>query len=309
MPVKITYFVHGTTTDNEKDLATGWNPGELSEIGKNQAEMLGKQVADKKFDVVFCSDLQRAVDSAFLGFGAKYVVIMDERLREANYGDLNGKSVKSFKKTPAQYAQYIHKPFPNGESLLDVQHRMASFLLWLHQRYNGKNIAIVAHQAPQLALDVLIKHKSWHDAITHDWRWKHAWKPGWEYTFDGKLHTEHHPHHTHHIHHAQPIQHIVHTTHGHHTKHHTITKVPAPIVHHHHKQHSSKVHPLKKSKTPILKQTSVKKKTIKPQMLKQKSVKKKIIQKKKTKVSKKTKSLVVKTKTPSKKSPAKKKKQ
>ena len=27
MTTKITYFVHGTTTDNEKGLATGWGPG------------------------------------------------------------------------------------------------------------------------------------------------------------------------------------------------------------------------------------------------------------------------------------------
>ncbi|MBS3140402.1 hypothetical protein J4479_05360 [Candidatus Woesearchaeota archaeon] len=33
MAAKITYFVHGTTTDNEQDLATGWLPGELSGCG------------------------------------------------------------------------------------------------------------------------------------------------------------------------------------------------------------------------------------------------------------------------------------
>jgi len=30
---KITYFVHGTTTDNEAGKATGWLPGELSAVG------------------------------------------------------------------------------------------------------------------------------------------------------------------------------------------------------------------------------------------------------------------------------------
>ena len=38
MAVKITYFVHVTTTDNEQDLATGWLPGELSELGVKQAK-------------------------------------------------------------------------------------------------------------------------------------------------------------------------------------------------------------------------------------------------------------------------------
>jgi len=68
MPLKITYYVHGTTTDNENGLATGWLPGELSELGREQAIKLGQTVADQKFDAVFCSDLKRTVDSARLGF-------------------------------------------------------------------------------------------------------------------------------------------------------------------------------------------------------------------------------------------------
>ena len=73
--ITITYFVHGTTTDNEQNLATGWLPGELSDLGRQQAVDLGKIVEDKHFDTVFCSDLQRAIDSAELGFGDRYQII------------------------------------------------------------------------------------------------------------------------------------------------------------------------------------------------------------------------------------------
>ena len=62
MSIQITYFVHGTTIDNEQDLATGWLSGELSERGIKQAKELGKLVSGKKFDVVFCSDLKQAID-------------------------------------------------------------------------------------------------------------------------------------------------------------------------------------------------------------------------------------------------------
>lgn len=179
MAIKITYFVHGTTTDNESDLATGWLPGELSEIGKDQAKKLGEQVASKRFDVVFCSDLQRAIDSANLGFADKYEIIQDERLRECNYGDLNGKSAESFKD---KLANYVDSPFPNGESYKDIQNRMSSFVDFLRRNYDGKHIAIVAHQGPQLALDVLLRGKTWEQAIDEDWRKTKSWKPGWEYT-------------------------------------------------------------------------------------------------------------------------------
>ncbi len=65
----LTYFVHGTTTDNEKGIATGWAPGELSELGRKQALELRELTQGEEFAVVYCSDLQRAVDFAHLAFG------------------------------------------------------------------------------------------------------------------------------------------------------------------------------------------------------------------------------------------------
>lgn len=177
--VTITYFVHGTTTDNEHDLATGWLPGELSETGKQQAKALGGMVTDRHFDAVFCSDLQRAIDSAELGFGDNYEIIQDDRLRECNYGDLNGTSASAFKN---RMEDFIDTPFPNGESYKDVEARLQSFVDFLKENYDGKHIAIVAHQGPQLALDVILRNKTWQEAINEDWRKVKAWKPGWEYT-------------------------------------------------------------------------------------------------------------------------------
>ncbi len=175
MVIRITYFAHGTTKDNERNLATGWLPGELSELGIKQVIELGKIVSNKHFDVVFCSDLKRAVDSAKLAFGNKYKIIQDRRLRECDYGDFTGKPFEFNLK------EYISKPFPNGESFRDVERRIADFLDFLKKNYDGKQVAIVAHQAPQLALEVLLKGKTWEQAIDEDWRKKRAWQPGWEY--------------------------------------------------------------------------------------------------------------------------------
>ena len=177
MSVHITYFVHGTTTDNQEHLATGWLPGELSAAGREQAKDLARQAAGKHFDVVFCSDLQRAVDSAQLGFGDTYSIVQDERLRECNYGELNGKP-HTFKD---RMDDFVDTPFPGGESYKDVERRMASFVQFLQEQYDGKHVAIVAHQAPQLALDVLLKGKTWRQAIAEDWRKTKAWQPGWDY--------------------------------------------------------------------------------------------------------------------------------
>ena len=177
----ITYFVHGTTTDNEKHISSGWYDVELSELGIKQSKELTEKTKDKKFDVVFCSDLKRAHDSAKLTWGGIYPIITDSRLRECNYGDYNAKPSEVVE--PMQ-EKMITERFPNGESYADVKTRIADFLEFLKQNYDGKHIAIVAHKAPQLALDVLLKNKTWEQAFAEDWRKTHAWKPGWEYILE-----------------------------------------------------------------------------------------------------------------------------
>ncbi|MBU0906939.1 MAG: histidine phosphatase family protein [Nanoarchaeota archaeon] len=181
MVVKITYFVHGTTTDNQKDISSGWKDVELSELGIKQSEELPKQIGKKKFDVVFCSDLKRAVDSAKISFKVKFPIKQDKRLRECNYGDYNGKFSEIVE--PMQ-EKCIYERFPNGESYEDVKARIKDFLDFLKKNYDGKRVAIVAHKAPQLALDVLLKGKSWEEAFAEDWRKGKAWRPGWEYKLE-----------------------------------------------------------------------------------------------------------------------------
>jgi len=182
--VYITYFIHGTTTDNENGIATGWHHGKLSELGKEQSVQLRELTKDQKFDVVFSSDLKRSYDSAKLTFGDRYKIIRDKRLRECNYGDLNG--YNSEKVNPL-ILSHIYDPFPNGESYMDVRKRISDFLNYLLERYPDKNIAIVSHKAPQLVLEVLLNKKTWKKVFEEDWRLKgpEGWKPGWNYTLNG----------------------------------------------------------------------------------------------------------------------------
>ncbi|MEK6918537.1 MAG: histidine phosphatase family protein [Nanoarchaeota archaeon] len=177
MSVKITYFVHGTTTDNEEGLSTGQNDGELSELGVKQSKDLPGQVKDKSFVEVFSSDLRRAIDSSEISFGENRQIRIDVRLRECDYGKLNGS-----KEEKVDYSEHIDNPFPDGECLKDVEERMRNFLKFLKRNYSGKHIAIVAHKAPQLALEVLTNNKTWKEAIEQDWRKVGKWQPGWIYT-------------------------------------------------------------------------------------------------------------------------------
>ena len=181
MSVHITYFVHGTTTDNERGLATGWEPGELSALGVQQSRELSTLVAEQSFDAVIASDLKRAVDSAELAFGGRYSIVRDARLREANYGEYTWRD-ETLKQ---QLTDHIDTPFPGGESYRDVERRIRSLLhdLWVNRQH--QSVALMAHQAPQLALEVLLNGKSWSEAIASDWRHTKAWQPGWAYELVG----------------------------------------------------------------------------------------------------------------------------
>ncbi|MBC8494755.1 signal recognition particle-docking protein FtsY [archaeon] len=178
--VKITYFVHGTTTDNEQQLATGQAEGELSELGIEQAEVLPKQIKYDTFDVMFSSDLLRATDSAKY-FKDLCKLKEDKRLRECDYGDFTQK------KKDWELKDYIKTSFPNGESYEEVEKRIAEFLNYLYKEYYGKHVAIMAHQAPQFAIEVLLLSKTWSQVIDEDWRPKKAWQPGWDYLMEEEV--------------------------------------------------------------------------------------------------------------------------
>lgn len=175
--IKILYFVHGTTTDNQDKLCSGWSDAMLNDLGREQAINLGNVSRERKdaFDIMFTSDLKRAIESSKLAF-PDVEKITDKRLRECNYGDLDGKH-----KSLVIYEEHVEDKFPNGESLIDVENRMREFVEFLKENYDGKTVGIVAHRAPQLALEVITKGISWDEANKNDWRKTGDWQPGWEY--------------------------------------------------------------------------------------------------------------------------------
>ena len=177
MAVEIIYFVHGTTYDNAESKCSGWKQVELNELGREQAINLGKNT-DYKFDVLFTSDLNRAINSAKLAW-PNTDSIQDSRLRECNYGKYDGED-----KSLVVYEEHIENPFPDGESLKDVEKRIREFLNFLKEKYNNKTVGIVAHRAPQLAIEVITKGISWEEAIKKDWRKQKAWQPGWKYVVE-----------------------------------------------------------------------------------------------------------------------------
>lgn len=174
--MKIYFAAHSTTADNEKGLASGWKDDELSELGVNQSKQLGERFKDIKIDLICCSDLKRAVDTVQIAFGGEIPVLIDKRLRELNYGFLNGKPKEEVE---PMKVKCIKEPFPNGESYNQAMERTQDFYKELKENYLNKTVLIVGHRVTQYGLDTLINNKTIEELIDVPFKWQ----PYWEYEY------------------------------------------------------------------------------------------------------------------------------
>ena len=172
--VTIIFESHSTTFDNEAYRSSGHNDVALSSTGVSQAKELGERYKDKKFDAIFCSDLQRSFKTAEIAFGENFPITKDKRLRECDYGDL---TQHPSSEVDPQKVKYISKPFPNGESYEQTAKRMKSFLEDLLKNYDNKTVMIIGHRATQYGLEHWIKGLSLEKIISTSWKWQ----PGWTY--------------------------------------------------------------------------------------------------------------------------------
>jgi broad specificity phosphatase PhoE len=175
MSVSIIFETHSLTEDNERGIATGWLPGKLSDRGRVLARELGDRRMHDRISAVFPSDLARAVETAVIAFGGTGVPILpDSRLRECDYGDLNGCPSADLRGTRAAH---ISVPYPDGQSFNDVIEDVDLFLAELAAAWDGKRVLIIGHTATRWALDKLILGVPLEQTVDAPF----DWKPGWEY--------------------------------------------------------------------------------------------------------------------------------
>jgi probable phosphomutase (TIGR03848 family) len=132
---------HGLTATTGQ-LLTGWTPGVgLDERGRAQAKALGERLAPVPLDAIVTSPLDRCLQTveeivAARGGqagppGRSAAPVTEERVGECKYGDWTGKPLKELEKDPLWPVVQAHPsavtfPGPQGESMLDMQHRAVS---------------------------------------------------------------------------------------------------------------------------------------------------------------------------------------
>jgi alpha-ribazole phosphatase/probable phosphoglycerate mutase len=164
--VIVVFETHSTSEDNEAGVMTGWLPGRLSAAGREQAALLGERRRDDGFDAIYCSDLGRAVETARIAFPDRDV-LLDWRLRECDYGELNG--------TPKS-ERGIDERFPGGETWREAVTRVTRAL----EDLRGERVLVIGHMATRYALEVATG-RTLEEVKAEEF----VWREGWEYQLPG----------------------------------------------------------------------------------------------------------------------------
>ena len=168
--LKVFYSPHMTSVDNEAKRASGHADVPLSTLGRRQAQELGQNYAAETLDAIFCSNLQRAVTTAQIAFARRNVpLIPDARLREYDYGDM---TLYPISQVEAEFSKRVTEPFPHGESLQMVVHRVGNFLHDRLQDYDGKTIIVIGHRATKYGLEYWYNNATLEEIVNNKWEWR-----------------------------------------------------------------------------------------------------------------------------------------
>jgi len=148
-------FRHGETYYNRSKRFTGRLNSRLTPKGIKQCNIIAEKLRKKTFQIAFKTSLSRSSDS--LKIVLKYhpeckKVIVDDRIIERSYGDLERKFHKTIiKKYGKRQFDIWHRSYdvspPRGESIKVVEKRVLSFIkeLIMLMKKERRNVVVSAH--------------------------------------------------------------------------------------------------------------------------------------------------------------------
>ncbi|MGN0676411.1 MAG: histidine phosphatase family protein [Ruminococcus sp.] len=163
--MKIYSTRHGQTDYNLKDIIQGTTDNELNDTGISQAYELAEKVSQKAdIDLIISSPMKRAYRTAcIISEKNNLDIITDERLREWDYGRYEGmpRTASGFAENKSQFGVRMGT---DGESVLQLAHRVYSALDDIIKNYPDKNILIVCHGGVCRIIETYF-----HDLATEDY--------------------------------------------------------------------------------------------------------------------------------------------
>jgi broad specificity phosphatase PhoE len=142
---------HGETELKSSERLWGHTDVKLDALGLRQAERLRNRLAVEKMDVIYSSNLQRALVTAeTIASRHRLKVIACPELREYYYGKAEGLNYEEIRiRYPELYQALIEKSpslrFPDGESVDDLAMRVDQFTSRLKIHTLEETVLVVAH--------------------------------------------------------------------------------------------------------------------------------------------------------------------
>lgn len=163
-----TYYLvrHGQTVWNTLGKTQGHGNSPLTELGKRQASELAEALKNYPIDMIYCSDLGRAVQTAeIVGSKLNIEVEPTDLLREMGFGIWEGMPMKKIEKMyPDTFRMWREEPdkahIPKGEALSMVKDRTEELIEMLNKKYDNRHILLVSHSVTVrvMLLDFLESH-------------------------------------------------------------------------------------------------------------------------------------------------------
>lgn len=142
---------HGQSAGNAEGRFGGHSPSPLSELGIKQAELTAQHLAKEKIQVIYSSDLLRAIKTAEpLAKLLNLEINTTNEFRERNIGVLEGLTFEEAKQQyPKDYYALVNRKIghimTNGESYRQLLERTNKALHTILKEHRGKKIAIFSH--------------------------------------------------------------------------------------------------------------------------------------------------------------------
>ncbi|MBU0708945.1 histidine phosphatase family protein [Patescibacteria group bacterium] len=173
---EIYLFRHGETYDNRRKIYCGHRDSKLTPKGVQQAHELRKKLKDKDINLCIISSLSRSIDTAKIALrdhlDVKYIV--DDRMIERNYGELQGKSKEKTFREDTELAVVYRRGYdvapPGGESIKMVEKRVFPFCEELVKRVkeNNVNVAISGHGNSMRVIRAYFEDMGIVEELTHE---------------------------------------------------------------------------------------------------------------------------------------------
>lgn len=144
--MKFYYIRHGQTDLNlNRKMQGGQTEKDLNETGIKQAQETKKELSEIKYDLIICSPMNRAIQTAkIISEGRDVEFITDERIRERKLGVMEGNDITE--ECEERIWDYnLNEEIPEGESVKEFEKRILDFLNDIKNKYSDKTILIVAH--------------------------------------------------------------------------------------------------------------------------------------------------------------------